>query len=95
MLYHTSTRRVRAWGEHPSYFAPAPGKVRIVKTSPQPTPLRALQLFEPDPAAVYSLEAAARLAHLPRRTILLCCKHGLVSPVSDPGSGSYYCIADL
>jgi hypothetical protein len=30
---------------------------------------QALQLFEPDPEAVYTLEVAERLAHVPRRLI--------------------------
>jgi DNA-binding transcriptional MerR regulator len=61
-----------------------------VKILPETPPLQALQLFEPDPGAVYSLTAAAHLAHVPRRTILIYCKHGLVTPASDPGSGGYY-----
>src|SRR5438067_5570908 len=52
--------------------------------------IRALQLFEPDPDAVYTIEATARLAHVPRHTILIYCKHGLVSPVVDPDCGGYY-----
>jgi DNA-binding transcriptional MerR regulator len=47
---------------------------------PEAAPLQELQLFEPDPAAVYSLEAVAQLVHVPRRTILIYCKHGLLSP---------------
>jgi DNA-binding transcriptional MerR regulator len=53
-------------------------------------PNRALQLFEPDPAAVYTIEAAARLLHVPRHTILVYYKYGLVSPVIDPELGGYY-----
>jgi DNA-binding transcriptional MerR regulator len=54
------------------------------------TRLRALQHFEPDTHAVYTIETAAQLAHLPRRTILIYCKHGLISPVIDPQCGGYY-----
>ena len=54
------------------------------------TRLRALQHFEPDPRAVYTIETAARLVHLPRRMILIYCKHGLISPVADPECGGYY-----
>ncbi len=39
--------------------------------------------------ALYSLEAAAHLAHVPRHTILVYCKHGLVSPVADPSANGY------
>lgn len=50
----------------------------------------AIQFFEPDPSAVYAIEAAEHIAHVPRRTILLYCKHGLISPVMDPACGGYY-----
>ncbi|MDB6064688.1 MAG: MerR family transcriptional regulator [Pedosphaera sp.] len=53
-------------------------------------PARALQLFEPDPDMIYSIEAAARLAQVPRHAILVYYKYGLVSPVVDPESGGYY-----
>jgi len=44
---------------------------------------RSLQLFEPPPEAVYSLEATARLVDLPRRTIAVYCRHGLVAPATN------------
>src|SRR6516165_2422965 len=50
----------------------------------------ALQLFEPDARAVYTLEAAANLSHLPRRLIAVYCKYGLVSPVMDPACSGWY-----
>jgi DNA-binding transcriptional MerR regulator len=53
-------------------------------------PRTALQLFEPDPRAVYALEAAASLTRLPRRLIVIYCKHGLVSPVMDPACSGWY-----
>jgi len=49
-----------------------------------------LQLFEPDPDAVYTLEVAERLAHVPRRMIAIYYKHGLVSPVADPACSGFY-----
>ena len=57
---------------------------------PEKLPLRALQLLEPEPDAVYTIEATAHLAHVPRRTIALYCMHRLVSPVVDPECGGYY-----
>ena len=51
---------------------------------------QAIQLFEPDPDAVYTLEVAERLAHVPRRRIVVYYKHGLVSPVADPAYGGFY-----
>jgi DNA-binding transcriptional MerR regulator len=44
-------------------------------------PPRALAVFQPAPSALYSLDAAARLARVPRRTLLLYCRAGLVRPV--------------
>ncbi len=44
----------------------------------------ALQVFQPDPELVYSIEAAARITQVPRRAIAVYCRYGLVSPSSDP-----------
>jgi len=49
-----------------------------------------IQLFEPDPNAVYTIEAAEHLARVPRRLIAVYYKHGLVSPVVDPDCGGFY-----
>jgi DNA-binding transcriptional MerR regulator len=49
----------------------------------------ALQLFEPDARAVYTLDTTASLSHLPRRLIVLYCKYGFVSPVNDPACGGW------
>jgi DNA-binding transcriptional MerR regulator len=53
-------------------------------------PTTALQLFEPDARAVYTLETAASLSQLPRRLIAVYYKCGLVSPVIDPACGWYF-----
>jgi DNA-binding transcriptional MerR regulator len=50
----------------------------------------ALQLFEPEANTVYSIEAAGHIAQVPRRTILVYCKHGLVSLVPNPHRNGYY-----
>jgi DNA-binding transcriptional MerR regulator len=50
----------------------------------------ALQRFEPDWEAVYTIEAAEHITHTPRRTILIYCKNGLISPVSDPAREGFY-----
>jgi DNA-binding transcriptional MerR regulator len=44
---------------------------------------RALQLFEPPPDAVYSIEAAAQLVNMPRRRIAIYCRYGLITPVAN------------
>jgi DNA-binding transcriptional MerR regulator len=54
----------------------------------------AVQSFEPDPVAVYSIEMAAHLAGVSRRSILVYCKHGLISPTVDPELWGYWFTAD-
>ena len=44
-----------------------------------PSPF-ALELFQPKPSVLYSLDAAAHLAGVPRRSILIYCRAGLVRP---------------
>jgi len=57
---------------------------RIVPDSP---PFRALELFQPKPGVLYSLDATARLAGITRRSILIYCRAGLVRPVVQPPYG--------
>ncbi len=40
-----------------------------------------IEVFLPGPDVLYSLDAAARLAGVPRRSILIYCRAGLVQPV--------------
>jgi|GEM_PF-318362 len=40
-----------------------------------------IQLFEPPEDAVYTIDATSHLVGIPRRTILIYCKHQLLSPV--------------
>jgi DNA-binding transcriptional MerR regulator len=54
------------------------------------TPSRDLQAFEPRPNALYSIESTARITHIPRRTILVYHKHGLIPSVFDPDLGYYF-----
>jgi DNA-binding transcriptional MerR regulator len=51
-----------------------------------PSPL-ALELFQPKPNVLYSLDAAAHLAGVSRRSILIYCRAGLVRPVLQPPYG--------
>ena len=48
-----------------------------------------IQVFEPNPDAVYTIDLTARLAAVPRHTILVYCKHGLVKPMLDE-QGAYF-----
>lgn len=47
----------------------------------------AVVLFQPRPDVFYGLEATAHLAGIPRRSLLLCCRAGLVHPVAQPPYG--------
>lgn len=49
-----------------------------------------VQPFEPAPAALYTIDAAAHLSGNSRHDVLLYCKHGLVSPYIDEDSGCWY-----
>jgi DNA-binding transcriptional MerR regulator len=53
-------------------------------------PAAALQLFEPQPDEVYTIETVAHLAQVSRRMILVYYKYGLVTPIGDPERGGYY-----
>jgi DNA-binding transcriptional MerR regulator len=59
-------------------------------SNPVETSVTALQLFEPDARTVYTLDAVASLTQIPRRLIIVYCKHGLVSPVMDPACSGWY-----
>ena len=54
---------------------------------PDSSPPLALELFQPKPDVLYSLDAAAHLAGVPRRSILIYCRAGLVRPVVQPPYG--------
>jgi hypothetical protein len=51
-----------------------------------PSPVT-LELFQPKPNVLYSLDAAAHLAGVPRRSILIYYRAGLVRPVVQPPYG--------
>ncbi len=54
------------------------------------TSSHAIQLFEPPADAVYTIDATARMVDIPRRTILVYCKHRLLSPAFDTVDHGYY-----
>jgi DNA-binding transcriptional MerR regulator len=55
-----------------------------------PTRSREIQLFDPPPDAVYTIEATSHLVNVSRRTILVYCKHHLLSPASTADHGYYF-----
>jgi DNA-binding transcriptional MerR regulator len=48
-----------------------------------------LQVNEPQPGIVYSLDAVVHLTGVSRRSILVYCKSGLVRPAGDPRQGEF------
>ncbi len=54
---------------------------------PDSPPGIAMELFQPKPNALYSLDATAHLAGVPRRSILIYCRAGLVRPIVQPPYG--------
>ena len=57
------------------------------RSAPHAPAPQALELFQPDPTALYTLDAAAQLAGVRRRSILIYCRAGLVRPVFLPPHG--------
>jgi hypothetical protein len=63
---------------------------RPKKTAPLPSPMCAIQLFDPTPGMVYSIEQASQLANVSRRRILIYCKQRLLSPIGSPELAGYW-----
>ncbi len=57
------------------------------RDDPETPSALALELFQPSPDVLYSLDATAHLAGVPRRSILIYCRAGLVRPVFQPPHG--------
>jgi DNA-binding transcriptional MerR regulator len=57
------------------------------RSVPESPPPLARELFQPKPNVLYSLDATAHLAGVPRRSILIYCRAGLVRPVVQPPYG--------
>ena len=55
-----------------------------------PTRSREIQLFDPPPDAVYTIEATSHLVNVSRRTILVYCKHHLLFPARTTAGQGYY-----
>jgi DNA-binding transcriptional MerR regulator len=51
---------------------------------------REIQLFEPPEDAVYTIEATSRIVDVPRRMIVVYCKHHLLSPSNHTVDHGYY-----
>ncbi len=57
------------------------------QTAPDRPVCLSIEVFQPKPNVFYSLDATAHLAGVPRRSILIYCRAGLVQPVVQPPYG--------
>jgi DNA-binding transcriptional MerR regulator len=53
-------------------------------------PPHEIELFEPPPNAVYTIEATAQIVDVPRRTVIRYYQRGMVSTAVDPRRGFYF-----
>lgn len=58
--------------------------------NPPKNKTRAIERFEPPSNVVYTIDMTAQFVGLPRRTIAVCCKHGLVASAIHPRNGYYF-----
>ena len=87
---HTAPKRTSKSRKQPIETKKEPPK----KPSPMTSGGSALQLFDPSPGIVYSIEQASQLAQVSRRRILIYCKQRLLSPMADPDVAGYWFDAD-
>src|SRR5207245_5921481 len=52
-------------------------------------PSREIQLFEPPADELYTIETTSHIVDVPRRTILIYCKHHLLSPATGTTDHGY------
>ena len=50
----------------------------------------AIEVFEPEPNVAYTIETVSRITQIPRHTIAVYCRHGLVTPVVEPEHGGWF-----
>jgi DNA-binding transcriptional MerR regulator len=53
-------------------------------------PPHGIELFEPPLDAIYTIEATSHLVDVPRRTIMIYCKHRLVVSVTNARESGYF-----
>jgi len=56
--------------------------------------VQALERFRPDPDRLYDVDMTARLAGVPRRSVLIYCRWGLVRPTTNPDVHGWYFSSD-
>src|SRR4051794_36553605 len=88
---HTSPARAKSSRPRPRGPSTKPRKAKEPIKAVNPL---SLQKFEPEPNAVYTLETVAQLAGVPRRNILIYCRHKLISPITDPETWGFWFSAE-
>ena len=56
--------------------------------------VQAIERFRPDPHRLYDVDTTARLAGVPRRSVLIYCRWGLVRPTTSPELQGWYFSSD-
>jgi DNA-binding transcriptional MerR regulator len=56
--------------------------------------VQAIERFRPDPHRLYDVDMTARLAGVPRRSVLIYCRWGLVRPTTSPEVHGWYFSSD-
>lgn len=56
--------------------------------------VQTIERFRPDPGRLYDMEMTARLAGVPRRSVLIYCRWGLVRPTTSPEVQGWYFSTD-
>ena len=56
----------------------------MAKDRKQKETKESLQVFDPQPGSVYTLESVCHITGATRRSVLIYCKSGLVQPASNP-----------
>ena len=56
--------------------------------------VQAIERFRPDPDRLYDVDMTARLAGVPRRSVLIYCRWGLVRPSPSPEVRGWYFSTD-
>lgn len=51
---------------------------------------QAVERFRPDPGRLYDVDMTARLAGVPRHSVLVYCRWGFVHPATDPEYEGWY-----
>ena len=81
---HKATTRVHASARGHTLRVPTKERRHDAPSEPNTPAVLALEVVQPNPHTLYSLDATARLAGASRHSLLVYCRVGLVQPVLQP-----------